>query len=94
MGRETLKFYLNLPISLTGGHMKHEYELNNQEVEIMETEYADGLAMVIEAYYVESEMALSEDELLELEDLYQDELAQRAYESLVDRAHDMMDMER
>jgi hypothetical protein len=74
--------------------MKYQYELNGQEVEISETEYNDGMATVIEANYVESELALTEEELDELQDLYQEELAQRAYETLVDRAHDATDYER
>jgi hypothetical protein len=68
------------------------YTLNGCEVEVVETDYADGLAMVIEAYYLDSEIALTEDELLELEDKYQDELAQRGYENMVDKAHDMLDI--
>lgn len=63
--------------------------LNNQEVEICETNYYDGIAQVVEAYYVESEVALTEEELLELEDKYQEELAQDGYESLIGRARTM-----
>jgi hypothetical protein len=74
--------------------MSYQYELNSQEVEITETELNDGIATIIEAYYVESEAGLTEEELIELEDLYQDDLTQRAYERLVDAAHDMMDMDR
>ncbi len=71
-----------------------KYELNNQEVEVNEVDYADNMAIVVEAYYIDSEIALTEDELLVLEDKYQEELAQDAYEHMVDAAHDSMDTER
>ncbi len=65
--------------------------LKNQEVEITETGFDDGIAQVIEAYYVQSEIALTEDEMLALEEKYQEELLQNHYGDMVDRAHSMME---
>lgn len=69
------------------------YELNDKPVEITDTMIVDGMAIVIEAFYIDGD-ALTEAEMIELEDKYQEELAQDAYERSIDSAHDSMDLER
>ena len=71
-----------------------KYFINDQEVEVLEVDYADGMANVIEAYFVDSEVELTEEELSVLTYEYQSDLAQAQYEKMVDYAHDSMDMER
>lgn len=70
------------------------YKLNDQEVEIVDTHYDGQMAQVIEAYYIDSEEALTEDECIELEERFQDELVASELGRRIDQAHDYMDLER
>lgn len=67
--------------------MKHF--LNERQVEIVESDWDTGEgAWVTSAYYIDTDVDLTDDELDLLTDLYQDEIYQDKYETAVDAAHD------
>lgn len=72
-----------------------KYFLNDRQVEISETETDDGNVMVIEAYFLDGEMdLLTEKEMTQLEEDYQDSLAQEAYEHACNAAHEYYEGDR
>jgi hypothetical protein len=62
------------------------YEFNNRQVEIAETDVGDGTMMVIGAYYVDTDVELTEDELLAFEEAYSEALQEMYFEYQVCRA--------
>ena len=58
------------------------YYINNKEVRIVSTEYDDEMVMVLEAAYIDSNLSLTDADLLDLEYKYQAELLQDANEGI------------
>jgi len=71
--------------------MKQVYELSKREVEITDMDFNGDTVLVIDAYYVDKDEQLSDEELSDLQDKYAEELAQEAYEHMVDQAHDRLE---
>ena len=64
------------------------YKLNYREVELEEVDYNDGIARVIEAYFLDTEEMLSEEDLTEITEIYQEVLAADCQEKLLEYAYD------
>lgn len=65
------------------------YSLNNRKVEITETDMEVGEgARVLSATYVDTGAELTEDECITLEEIYQEELYQSAYEDMCCNAYE------
>lgn len=68
-----------------------KYTINDREVEITESDFDGNVALVIDAYYVDTDEQLSEKELRELENRYEYELAQEAYSHMLDHAYERIE---
>jgi len=67
-----------------------KFYLNEREVAIIDRSIDEDFIQVIEAYYLDTEEKLNEEELLELESKYQQRLCECHYGDLADYVHDMM----
>lgn len=68
------------------------YKLNGREVEITDKEIEVGEGVwIVDAYFTDTDVDLTDEELRELEDVYQVELYEDAYADMACRAHDSME---
>lgn len=72
------------------------YFLGQREVDVTETqpELSEGMVLVLKAVFVDDGSELSDKELVDIEEQYQEELFQSAYEDACNAAHEASEGDR